>query len=101
MKKTVKIIHVVGARPNFIKIASILRACTKAPEIESILVHTGQHYTENMSKAFFEELDIPVPDINLEVGSSSHAKQSRIVVEYALLDLAIWPYLCTIPQHAV
>ncbi len=81
MKKTVKIIHVVGARPNFIKIASILRACKKAPEIESILVHTGQHYTENMSKAFFEELDIPVPDINLEVGSSSHAKQTAEIMK--------------------
>lgn len=81
MKKTVKIIHVVGARPNFIKIASILRACKKAPEVESILVHTGQHYTENMSKAFFEELDIPVPDINLEVGSSSHAKQTAEIMK--------------------
>ena len=81
MKKSVKIIHVVGARPNFIKIASILRACKKAPEIELILVHTGQHYTENMSKAFFEELDIPVPDINLEVGSSSHAKQTAEIMK--------------------
>jgi len=81
MKKSVKIIHVVGARPNFIKIASILRACKKAPEIESILVHTGQHYTKNMSKAFFEELDIPVPDINLEVGSGSHAKQAAEIMK--------------------
>lgn len=81
MKKSVKIIHVVGARPNFIKIASILRACKKAPEVESILVHTGQHYTENMSKAFFEELDIPIPDINLEVGSSSHAKQTAEIMK--------------------
>lgn len=77
----IKIIHVVGARPNFIKIASILRACQEAPEIESILVHTGQHYTENMSKAFFEELDIPVPDINLEVGSGSHAKQTAEIMK--------------------
>lgn len=81
MKKSVKIIHVVGARPNFIKIASILRACKKAPEVESILVHTGQHYTENMSKAFFEELGIPVPDINLEVGSGSHAKQTAEIMK--------------------
>jgi len=81
MKKTVKIIHVVGARPNFIKIASILRACKKAPEIESVLVHTGQHYTENMSKTFFEELDIPFPDINLEVGSSSHTQQTAEIMK--------------------
>ena len=81
MKKTVKIIHIVGARPNFIKIASILRACKKAPEIESVLVHTGQHYTENMSKTFFEELDISIPDINLEVGSSSHTQQTAEIMK--------------------
>ena len=71
-----KIIHVVGARPNFVKIASILRACEKTPEIQSVLVHTGQHYTENMDHTFFETLDIPVPDVNLEVGSGSHAQQT-------------------------
>ncbi len=81
MKKSVKIIHVVGARPNFIKIASILRACRKAAQIESVLVHTGQHYTENMSKTFFEELDIPIPDINLEVGSSSHTQQTAEIMK--------------------
>ena len=81
MQKTVKIIHVVGARPNFIKIASILRACRKAPQIESVLVHTGQHYTDSMSKTFFEELDIPIPDINLEVGSSSHAQQTAEIMK--------------------
>jgi len=81
MKKLMKIIHVAGARPNFIKIASILRAGRKAPDIESLLVHTGQHYTENMSKTFFEELDIPTPDINLEVGSNSHAQQTAEIMK--------------------
>jgi len=81
MKKLMRIIHVVGARPNFIKIASILRAGRKAPDIESLLVHTGQHYTENMSRTFFEELDIPTPDINLEVGSSSHAQQTAEIMK--------------------
>ena len=76
-----RIIHVVGARPNFVKIASILRACRKTPEIESVLVHTGQHYTECMNKAFFEELDIPVPDVNLEVGSGSHAQQTAEIMK--------------------
>ncbi len=76
-----KIIHVVGARPNFIKIASILRACEKTRKIQSILVHTGQHYTENMSSAFFEALDIPTPDINLRVGSGSHAQQTAEVMK--------------------
>jgi UDP-N-acetylglucosamine 2-epimerase (non-hydrolysing) len=81
MKKTLKIVHVVGARPNFMKIASILKACEKQPDIESILVHTGQHYDENMSKAFFESLEIPVPDINLEVGSGSHAQQTSEIMK--------------------
>jgi len=76
-----KIIYVAGARPNFVKMASILRACKKALDIESLLVHTGQHYTENMSKTFFEELDIPIPDINLEVGSSSHAQQTAEIMK--------------------
>ena len=76
-----RIIHVVGARPNFVKIASILRACQKTPEIESLLVHTGQHYTESMNGAFFDELDIPAPDVNLEVGSGSHAQQTAEIMK--------------------
>ena len=81
-----KIISVVGARPNFMKIAPFIRAINKynkslpiAPSlhhtIAHILVHTGQHYDDNMSKAFFESLNIPDADINLEVGSGSHAEQ--------------------------
>jgi len=81
VRKTLRIIHVVGARPNFVKIASILRACNKTPGIESVLVHTGQHYTENMNSAFFEELDIPAPAINLEVGSGSHAQQTAEIMK--------------------
>jgi UDP-N-acetylglucosamine 2-epimerase (non-hydrolysing) len=81
MRKFIKIIHVVGARPNFIKIASILRAFKKIPEIQSVLVHTGQHYTDTMSKTFFEELEIPKPDINLEVGSGSHAQQTGEIMK--------------------
>jgi UDP-N-acetylglucosamine 2-epimerase (non-hydrolysing) len=65
------IVNVVGARPNFIKIAPLMRAYKKEPGIEAFLVHTGQHYDEKMSKLFFEELEIPRPDTNLEVGSSS------------------------------
>jgi UDP-N-acetylglucosamine 2-epimerase (non-hydrolysing) len=72
----IKIVHIAGARPNFVKIASILQACQNEPEIKSVLVHTGQHYSHSMSKAFFEELEIPQPDINLEVGSGSHAFQT-------------------------
>ncbi len=75
-----KIISVVGARPNFMKIAPFIRAIEKhntaaAENIEHLLVHTGQHYDDRMSKVFFESLDIPAADIHLDVGSGSHAYQ--------------------------
>jgi UDP-N-acetylglucosamine 2-epimerase (non-hydrolysing) len=76
-----KIINIVGARPNFIKIASILRAYSKTAEIESVLVHTGQHYSNNMSDNFFEDLEIPLPDVNLGVGSGSHAQQTGEIIK--------------------
>lgn len=80
-----KVINVVGARPNFVKIASIIRAIDKynsiyPNRIDQILVHTGQHYDENMSRLFFLDLAIPKPDINLEVGSSSHAEQTAEIM---------------------
>ena len=76
-----KIVHIAGARPNFVKIASLLKACQKESGIESLLVHTGQHYSHSMSQSFFEELDIPQPDINLEVGSGSHAFQTAEIMK--------------------
>lgn len=77
----IKIICVAGARPNFIKIASLTRAFTEHGNFDVLLVHTGQHYDENMSKVFFDELDIPRPDINLEVGSGSHAFQTAEIMK--------------------
>lgn len=75
-----KVLSVVGARPNFMKIAPFIRAVKKYNHehdnyINHLLVHTGQHYDIRMSEAFFKELDIPEPDINLEIGSGSHAEQ--------------------------
>lgn len=71
----IKIICVAGARPNFVKIAPIIQAFKEIRGFETFLIHTGQHYSKNMSKLFFDELSIPKPDINLEVGSASHAIQ--------------------------
>ena len=78
-----KIISVVGTRPNFVKIASLVKEFSKHPDITNILVHTGQHYDEKMSDSFFRELEIPEPDINLGIGSGSHAEQTgRIMIEF-------------------
>ena len=76
-----KVMPVVGARPNFMKIAPLADAMAKREGIESFLVHTGQHYDENMSRLFFDELGIPKPDINLEVGSGSHARQTGEIIQ--------------------
>jgi UDP-N-acetylglucosamine 2-epimerase (non-hydrolysing) len=81
MIKRIKIICVAGARPNFMKIAPLMEAMKASPLIEPILVHTGQHYDEKMSKLFFEDLEIPKPDIELEVGSGSHAVQTARIME--------------------
>ncbi len=72
-----KIINVVGARPNFMKMAPIIEAMNKYPQkIQHLLVHTGQHYDQKMSKAFFDDLGMPKPDIDLEIGSGSQAEQT-------------------------
>lgn len=70
-----RLLHVVGARPNFMKMAPILRAPAPRP-LEHIIVHTGQHYDPAMSDAFFRDLALPAPDINLGIGSGSHAAQT-------------------------
>ena len=85
--KTLKIMVVAGARPNFMKIASILNAIdshnhsNRSPRIARVLVHTGQHYGEQMSNAFFKDLGIPKPDVDLEVGSASHAQQTAEIMK--------------------
>jgi len=76
-----KIINVCGARPNFMKIAPLMNAYRLYPLIQPLIVHTGQHYDENMSALFFDELGISRPDLNLEVGSGSHAQQTAEVIK--------------------
>jgi len=76
-----RILHVVGARPNYMKIAPLVREMSNYPrDFTQVLLHTGQHYDDNMSKIFFDELDMPRPDINLEVGSGTHAEQTAQVM---------------------
>ena len=74
------ILHVVGARPNFMKAAPVLHALRTRPRMRQTLVHTGQHYDKNLSDVFFSQLEIPAPDVNLGVGSSTHARQTADIM---------------------
>jgi UDP-GlcNAc3NAcA epimerase len=76
-----KIVTVIGARPQFIKAATVSRILLKTSQIKEIIIHTGQHYDNNMSKIFFDELCLPKPNYNLEVGSASHGKQTGLMLE--------------------
>lgn len=83
-----KILNVVGARPNFMKISPLMREFKKHSEIDAILIHTGQHYDKNMSESFFRDLEIPEPDYNLGVGSGSHSEQTaKIMIEFEKICL--------------
>jgi UDP-N-acetylglucosamine 2-epimerase (non-hydrolysing) len=95
-----KIILVAAVRPNFMKIAPLLRAIQKhnstspSNPIQPILVHTGQHYDYEMSQIFFEDLDLPAPDIHLGIGSGSHAEQTgNVMIEFEKVLLAEKPDL--------
>lgn len=90
-----KFISVVGARPNYMKVAPIYRAFQKYPDrVKNIICHTGQHFDEKMSKIFFDELELPQPDFFLGVGGGSHAEQTaRIFIEFEKVLLAEKPDL--------
>src|SRR5579871_625467 len=74
-----RILHTVGARPNFMKAAPVIEALGMRGHVQTI-VHTGQHYASNMSDVFFQQLNIPQPDVNLAVGSGSHARQTADIM---------------------
>lgn len=78
-----KIVTIIGARPQIIKAAALSRAIREhfSKEVQEVIVHTGQHYDENMSQVFFDELGIPQPDYNLGVGSASHGVQTARMIE--------------------
>lgn len=82
-----KIAHVVGTRPNFMKVAPVMTALSAYPDVEQLLIHTGQHYDRSLSDVFFEDLELPYPDHFLEVGSATHPTQTARVM------LAIEPVL--------
>lgn len=73
-------LHVVGARPNFMKAAPVITALHDYAHVQQLLVHTGQHYDHAMSEIFFQQLEMPVPDVNLEVGSGTHTVQTAQVM---------------------
>ena len=74
------ILHVVGARPNFMKAAPVLAALAGCKGVRQTLIHTGQHYDANMSDIFFQQLEMPAPDMDLGVGSGSHARQTSEII---------------------
>jgi UDP-N-acetylglucosamine 2-epimerase (non-hydrolysing) len=85
-----RFVHIVGARPNFMKIAPIMSALRRHSSVEQLLVHTGQHYDAKMSEVFFDDLGLPPPDVKLDIGSSLHSAQTgrmMIELEHVLTEL--------------
>jgi UDP-N-acetylglucosamine 2-epimerase (non-hydrolysing) len=92
-----RIVHVVGARPNFMKIAPLMDAMRDEPRFEQVLVNTGQHYDEAMAGGFFRELALPLPDRDLGVGSGSHAMQTgKVMMLFEQVCLEIKPDLVVV-----
>ena len=83
-----KILHIVGARPNFIKAAPLIKALKNQPNpCEQLLIHTGQHFDSNMSGIFFNELNLPMPDINLEVSGGNGLQQLSEMLILSLIHI--------------
>src|SRR5688500_12775570 len=91
------VVHIVGARPNFMKVAPIHRAIAQRGRLRQILVHTGQHYDVKMSDVFFTDLGMAAPDIHLGIGSGSHAEQTaRVMIELEKVFLKEKPDLVSV-----
>jgi UDP-N-acetylglucosamine 2-epimerase (non-hydrolysing) len=92
-----KVLHIVGARPNFMKVAPIYKAIAQRGQLTQVLVHTGQHYDVKMSDVFFTDLGMPAPDVYLGIGSGSHAEQTaRIMIELEKVFLREKPDLVSV-----
>jgi UDP-N-acetylglucosamine 2-epimerase (non-hydrolysing) len=92
-----KVLNIVGARPNFMKIAALMRQMKKYLQFEPLLVHTGQHYDDDMSEAFFKDLRLPEPDVYLGIGSGTHAEQTaRIMMAFEKVCLREKPQLVVV-----
>ena len=90
MTARTRIATIIGARPQFVKAAAVSRAFRKAPGLQEILIHTGQHFDANMSDVFFTELELPKPDVNLDIHGGGHgAMTGRMMeaLESRLMDL--------------
>lgn len=81
VEKVVKIVTIVGARPQFIKAAAVSREISRHPEINEIIIHTGQHFDKNMSDVFFEEMEIPAPKYHLNINSVNHGAMTGRMLE--------------------
>jgi UDP-N-acetylglucosamine 2-epimerase (non-hydrolysing) len=100
----VKVFLVAGARPNFMKVAPLvaaMRARVPAlPQLDPLLVHTGQHYDARMSDEFFRDLEMPEPDIHLSAGSGTHAEQTaRVMVSFERICQQHTPALVVVAVH--
>ena len=95
LQHLIKVIHIVGARPNFMKIAALMEEMSKYPQdFDQLLLHTGQHYDKGMSKSFFDDLRMTKPDVYLGVGSGTHAEQTgKIMIEFERVCLQEKPDL--------
>jgi UDP-N-acetylglucosamine 2-epimerase (non-hydrolysing) len=92
-----KVLHIVGARPNFMKVAPIYKAIQQRGLLSQILVHTGQHYDVKMSDVFFTDLGLPAPHIHLNIGSGSHAEQTaRVMMALEKVCLEEKPHLVSV-----
>jgi UDP-N-acetylglucosamine 2-epimerase (non-hydrolysing) len=85
-----RILSIAGARPNFMKVAPLLAEFRRRGSFQSLLVHTGQHYSDSMSRQFFDDLAIPKPDVDLGVGSGSHAQQTALLLQRIEPVLVEW-----------